>query len=121
MTILSLNVPQRVNIVAMLDAVECHGRREAWATCRLQEQFSLSDAEKQAIGWRTVVQDGREYATWNNAASATESRNYELSDDDMQRLVRAIDQFRMVPGRDRLWYEPLVAQLPEQSVNGAAR
>lgn len=125
MTTLQLDVPQRVNIVAMLDAVECPGRRETWAVCRLQEQLSLTDEERAAIGWRKIIQDGREYAIWQSNI-ACEARDYELSDDDIARLCRAVDQFRVVLGRDRAWWEPLTRQLPappepalQAMVNGA--
>jgi hypothetical protein len=97
----------------MLDGVECTGRREAWAVCRLQEQLNLSDAERDAIGWHKIVQDGREYVLWQQNGASHEVMAFELNDDDVQRLCRALDQFRMVPARDRNWYEPLVRQLPE--------
>jgi hypothetical protein len=121
MTTLFLDVPQRVNIVAMLDALECGGRREAYAVCKLQDQINLSDAEKNAINWRKVSSpDGREYATWTMNEAATKHEMFEIADDDVSRLSRAVDQFRMVPGRDRVWYEPLVAQLPAPAEPAAA-
>ena len=129
MTTLQLDVPQRMNICAMLDNLECHGRREVWAVCRLQEALTLSDEEREAVGWQKVVQpDGREYQVWQLNSSSRATKNYEISDDDLQRLCRAVDQFRMVPGRDRIWYEPLIRQLPPPAevpasravVNGAA-
>lgn len=113
MTTLRLDVPQRMNIINMLDNVECHGRREVWAVCRLQEHLQLSDEEREAVGWQKVVQpDGREYQVWQLNPAAREVKDYEVGDDDLQRLCRAVDQFRMVPGRDRMWYESLVRQLP---------
>ena len=116
MTTLRLDVSQRLNIVAMLDGVECPGgRREVWAVCRLQEHINLNDDEKAAVGYQKLRSpDGREYVTWslnNNGHHAP--REFELSDDDAQRLCRAVDSFRVVLVRDRSWYEPLVAQLPK--------
>lgn len=129
MTTLQLDVPQRMNIVAMLDSLECHGRREVFAVCRLQEHFQLSDEEREAVGWQKILQpDGREYQVWQLNPAARVLKDYEISDDDLKRLCNAVDQFRMVPGRDRMWYDGLVKQLPppveipasQAVVNGAA-
>jgi hypothetical protein len=114
MTTLRLDVSQRLNIVAMLDGAECPGgRREVWAVCRLQEQVDLNDDEKQAVGYRKLAgPDGREYVTWQLGNGVHRLKEFELTDDDLARLCRAIDGFRVVLARDRSWYEPLVAQLP---------
>lgn len=120
-TTLRLDVPQRLNIVAMLDGVECPGgRREVFAICRLQERIDLSDDEKAAVGWRRLLApDGRTYVTWNLATNGSHKlTEYELSDDDAERLCRAVDRFNVVLGRDRGWYEPLVAQLPKLAEAG---
>lgn len=117
MATLNLNISQRVNIIAMLDGVEAHGRREAWAVCRLQDQFRLTDEEREQIGWKieTVAtpQGPREFATWKPDYAARELKPFTIEADDVKRLCAAIDQFRMVPGRDRVWWAPLVEQLPE--------
>lgn len=124
MTTLRLDIAQRLNIVAMLDQAECPGgRREAWAVCKLQEHIDLTDDEKAAVGWRRLTApDGREYMTWNlNGNGAYAPKEFEVSDDDVTRLCRAIDGFRVVWGRDRVWYEPLVAQLPQPAEAAGAR
>ena len=109
---LSLDHNQRLNLVAMLDGLECQGRREAWAVCNLQQQLDLSDGEREAIGWRKQkTPDGREYVLWN--MSGIDARPYELNDEDILRICRAVDQYRVVLGRDRSWWEPLTAQLPK--------
>lgn len=115
MTTLQLDIPQRVNLVVMLDALECPGRREVFAICRLQEKLQLSDEEREAVGYQKIMQDGREYVLWQQNEICRAPKPFEVADDDMARLCRAVDQFRMVPARDRAWYDPLVKQLPEPS------
>jgi hypothetical protein len=116
---LTLDGTQRINLFSMLDAVEAQGRREAWAICALQSKLELNDEEKQAIEFRKVKgADGREFMLWKNNGHI-EPREYELSDDDVGRVCRAVDNYRVVMGRDRAWWEPLVAQLPEpEEANG---
>ena len=90
-TTLRLDVSQRLNIVAMLDGVECPGgRREVFAVCRLQERIDLNDDEKKSVGWRRLmVPDGRMYVTWNLATNGAHAlMEIELSDDDMDRLAQ---------------------------------
>lgn len=114
MTTLQLDISQRVNLIAILDGVEATGRREAWAVCKLQDQLQITDEEKEHIGWKSLPQpDGRVYATWRMDNGARDLKPFEFADEDMKRVCRAVDQFRMIPSRDRVWWEPLVAQLPE--------
>ena len=82
--------------------------------CALQQQLDLTDEERTLIGWRKIrLDENREYVAWNPVTNGSiEPRNYELVDADVQRLCRAVDQFRVVLGRDRSWWQPLVAQLP---------
>lgn len=116
---ITLDHNMRLNLVAMLDALEVQGRREAWAVCDLQKQIDLSDGERDAIGWRKArAADGREYVVWNST-NGLQPRAYEFNDGDTGRICRAIDQYRVVLGRDRSWWEPLASQLPEpQGSNG---
>lgn len=109
---LNLDHNQRLNLVAMLDGLECQGRREAFAVCRLQEKLELSDEERVAIGWRQMkAPDGRDYAMWNNNGAIT-AREFDLSEDDMTRLCSAVDKHPVVLGRDKHWWLPLTKQLP---------
>lgn len=119
MTTLSLDYNQRLNIIAMLDALEVQGRREGFAICALQERIDLTDEERTAIGWRkNALSDGREYITWH-AANGSAAQNYELTETDIARIIRAVDNYRVVMGRDGLWWKPLVAQLPAlEEANG---
>lgn len=112
MTTLFLDVPQRVNISIMLDGIEGVGRRENWAICRLQDQLKLTDEEKIAVGWQEIVADGNTYVRWNGP-EVSRHKTFEIADDDLARLCRAIDQYRFVRARDKQWYDPLIAQLPE--------
>lgn len=111
---LTLDHNQRLNLVAMLEALECQGRREAFAVCDLQKQIDLSDDERNAIGWRkSRAPDGREFILWNSQQNGVAPRAYELSEADTARVCRAFDQYHVVLGRDRSWWEPLAAQLPQ--------
>lgn len=97
----------------MLDLLENYGRRETWAVCALQERLDLNDEERQSIGWRkTRADDGREFVIWNRL-SVIDAREYDLSDDDVRRICAAIDKYPVVLGRDKHWWVPLTAQLPE--------
>ena len=114
---LTLDYTQRLNIVAMLDALERQGRREDWSICDLQKRIDLSDPERDAIGYKQFKDgSGRVYAVgWNppnGNGNGPGPFEIELNDADAQRLIRAVENHRMVPMRDRSWWEPLVAQLP---------
>ena len=111
--VLNLDHNQRLNVIAILDGLECAGRREAFAVCRLQEKLELSDQERETIGWRRMkAPDGREYVLWSNNGSI-EAREYDLAEEDINRICRAMDNYRVVLGRDTHWWTPLTAQLPE--------
>jgi hypothetical protein len=112
---LTLDTNQRLNLIHMLDGLEAQGRREVHAVCKLQDSIDLTDEEKAAIQYRRErTPDGREYALWA-ANGHIGPRDYEFTNDDTQRLIRAIDNYRVVLARDRSWWMPLVAQLPEES------
>lgn len=110
---LRLDQSQRLNLVAILDGLECQGRREGFAVCRLQEKIDLNDQERESIGWRKLkAPDGRDYVMWN-MNGAGEVREYDLAEDDVKRICQALDKFPVVLGRDKSWWLPLTAQLPE--------
>ena len=112
---LTLTYTQRLNVVSMLDAMERQGRREDWSICDLQKRIDLNDAERDAIGYQTLfTPDGRPYAAqWNPPnGNSPQPMQIELNDADAKRVIRAVDTFRMVPVRDRTWWDSLVSQLP---------
>ena len=112
MTTLTLDHTQRLQLIAMLDRIESPGRREAWCVCALQQRLDLNDEERAIIGWRKQrTEDGREFVLWANGPMLP-PKTYELEDDDVQRIVKAMDQCPVVLGRDKAWYLPLVEQLP---------
>ena len=118
---LNLDATQRINLVAMLDGIEAQGRREAWALCALQSRIELNDTEKDAIGFRRMkTPDGREYAMWNNLNGDSTIFTIDLQDEDIKRICRAVDQYRVVLARDRGWWAPLVDQLPQPEEAKAA-
>lgn len=111
---LSLDHNMRLNLIAMLDAVECQGRRDGFAVCRLQEKLDLTDQERETVGFQKMKgQDGREYALWNRNGLA--AREYDLAEDDVKRLAAAMDKYPVVLGRDKHWWLPLTEQLPESA------
>lgn len=117
---LVLDHTQRLNIIALLDLVECKNRREAWAVCKLQETLDLNDQEREVIGLsREVTSDGQQFVRWD-LNKTIDRREYHLSEEDIQRITQALDKIpSYVLGRDR-WFKPLQAQLPEPiESNGA--
>ena len=115
---LSLDQNQRLQLIAIFDGLECTGRRETWAVCALQSKLELSDEERQEINLRALSgSDRRTYLVWDNNG-AIRVREFEFAADDVGRICRALDGYRVVLGRDRAWWEPLTAQLPEPEANG---
>jgi hypothetical protein len=110
---LTLDHTQRLNLIAMLESLECPGRWEGFAVCRLMEKIQLSDEERERIGWRKMkTPNGQEAIMWNSNGSI-EAREYEVSEDDVKRLCNALDKYPVVLGRDKHWWLPLTAQLPQ--------
>lgn len=122
MPILNLDHNMRLNLTAILDGLECAGRREAYAVCRLQERIDLNDKERETVGLKKMqTPDGRDYMMWQPKADVP-VKPYDLPEADVERICRALDNYRVVLGRDRMWWEPLMAQLPSPvEGNGDAR
>jgi hypothetical protein len=117
---LNLTHVQRLHLIAILDGMECHGRKDAWSVCKLQEQFELDDSERERIGWRKQkTDDGREYVVWNAQASLP-VRDYDLSKDDTDRICRALEKAPIVLARDKSWFTPLSMQLPDLETSNAS-
>ena len=113
--ILNLDYTQRLNLVAILDTVECQGRREAHAICKLQDTIDLSDKEKESIGYRKDrAADGREYVMWANT-NGLHAREFIFADADSKRITSALDNYKVILARDKTWWLPLVAQIPEEA------
>ena len=111
--ILNLDHNQRLHLIGALDRLESVGRRDGFAVCRLQERLELTDQEREAIGWRKMnVNNGQEFVSWNNN-NGLPAKEYDLSEDDIKRLCNAIDKYPVVLGRDKHWWVPLTAQLPQ--------
>ena len=109
--ILNLDHHQRLHVISALDLLENIGRREGFAVCRLQEKLDLTDQEREVVGLRKLkAENGRVYTLWNNNGQA--ALEYDLSEDDVQRITNAIDKYPMVLARDRQWWLSLTAQLP---------
>lgn len=113
---LKLDQNQRLQLVAILDNVEAVGRREGYAVCKLQEKIDLDDDERREIDWRKLKNaEGREFAAWSNNGKI-HALDYDLADEDVRRISTALDKFPVVLSRDRHWWEPLVAQLPDVQI-----
>jgi hypothetical protein len=116
---LILDHNQRLNIIAALDRLECAGRREAWAVCALQQKLDLNEEERSIIGWRKQrTPDGREFVLWSNGP-ALDPRYYDLDDQEIERITKALDKYPVILARDKTWWEPLIAQLPEPELSAA--
>lgn len=121
---LSLDHAQRLNLIVLLGLLEGNVG-ETRAVWRLQDQLDLSPEEKQAIEHFTKSFNGNEVQGWNETKTLP-LRAYELSDGDIARIERAIQQFpRHRAGMARPWLAPLLEQLPEpkevmhEQLNGA--
>ena len=111
--ILNLDCAQRINLIAVLDTVECQGRREGFAICKIQEQLDLNEEEKLAIGYKKErAPDGREYVMWNESGDGN-LLEFKFNEDDSKRITNAIDNYKVILARDKSWWVPLVTQLPE--------
>lgn len=113
---LSLNYAQRLNLIAVLGAQETKGR-EQHAIYHLQDTLDLDESEKEAIRFRQENVNGSIVQYWDTSKSLP-IRVFDLGEIDLARIRRAVDEYpRFVSTRDRVWLEPLFAQLPEVSNN----
>lgn len=109
---LSLDHRQRLNLIAVLGAYDVKGR-ELHAIWHLQDSLDLDETEKQAIGFRTETVNGQNVQLWNENKTFA-LRSFDLSEADVSRVRQAIEDFPQFRGsRDRVWLEPLLAQIPK--------
>jgi hypothetical protein len=109
---LSLDHQQRLNLIAVLGSADFTGR-EQHAVWHLQDSLDLDEAEKQAIcfRWQAVNGNGNQLPVWD-ADKSLPAREFEISEADLRRIRKAIDEFPQFQSRrDRVWLEPLCAQL----------
>jgi hypothetical protein len=113
---LTLDHNQRLNLVFVLGSHDVRGR-ELHAVWHLQDTLDLSEDEKQAIDLRETLVNGQKATYWDSA-KALQPRSFDFVEADIERIRKAMDEFpNMKASRDRLWAEPIYAQLPE--TNGA--
>lgn len=114
--ILSLDHRQRLNLIAVLGASDVRGR-ELHAIWHLQDALELDEAEKETLELR----EENGIRMWNDRNSIP-MRSYDLSEADLNRVHKAIDEFpQLRASRDRIWLEPLLAQMPEPVESNGAR
>ena len=109
---LLLDHQQRLNLIALLDGVECKGVREIFAIYRLQESLDLTESEKASIDLvEETSPEGQRMVRWNTQ-KMLQPRTFELSADDGGRLKRAIEnwQGQAVPAQLR-WLKSLWPQI----------
>jgi len=109
--IISLDHVQRLNLVALLDVMEASGRREAHAICKLQDTLDLTPEERETIQLEKVPTAQGQAYRWDPAKTLP-VREIDLATEDIDRICKALDLARIIPGRDR-WFRSLNAQLPE--------
>lgn len=108
---LSLDHTQRLNLHALIGAqrASVDETRLWW---KVQDRIDLSDDEKQRIGYRTQLINGMQQVGWD-VDKQLPAKDYEFSADEFTKLNKAIKEWQ--PGfliqADRLWLEPLLAQL----------
>ena len=115
---LQLNHTQRLNLSALLGAQRANvgDMRMFW---KLQDKLELTEAEKQAINLRMVRVQDTEMPAWDRDKTIPE-QTFELSETEAARIQKIIDEWpTFVAASDRLWLEPLLAQLGSVSSNGA--
>jgi len=112
---LFLDHTQRLNLHLMMGA-QRGSVDEIRLWWRLQDLIALDDQERTAIEYRTVRFGDAEQPQWN--PSKVSSRRYEFTTDEIERIRKLIKEWQHgFAASDRLWLEPLLAQL--EVVSGA--
>jgi hypothetical protein len=83
------------------------GALRAW--WRLEDLFSLSAEEKTAIKFQTRIVEMQEVYVWD-ASTPLPDKEFELDSNDVARTKHALTT-AVHRGQDRVWLEPLLAQL----------
>lgn len=112
MATLQLDHIQRLNLVALLDTVECAGVREIFAVYKLQESIDLDAQEKESIHLIEETVNGNKRLQWD-AGITLAPRKFEIAPEDIARIRKAIETWKGTgaPGQFRGWLQPLWAQL----------
>ena len=112
---LSLDHRQRLNLITVLGAYDVKGR-ELHAVWHLQDLLELDPEEKGSIDFHEeAAVNGQRFQRWDDTKIVA-TRPFEVTEADLNHLRQAIENFPQFRGsRDRVWLEPLLAQL----ANGA--
>jgi biopolymer transport protein ExbB/TolQ len=110
--VLFLDHWQRLSVIALL-GVQRATVAEMRTFWRLQDLLALSDAEKEAIDYRVVVENNLEQFQWNRAKSLP-AKQYEVSEAEAARIRRCLEEWpQFFTAVDRQWLEPLLEQLAD--------
>lgn len=117
---LSLDHMQRLNLIALLDALEVKGIREIFAVYKLQESLDLDAGEKKSIEFVEKTVNGQPQSSWNPEKRVA-PRDFEVAADDYERIRRAVESWQgpVSPGQMRAWLKPLWTQIEANGANGA--
>jgi len=120
---LTLDYTQRLNLHALMGAqrASVDELRMFW---RLQDEIALTPEEKDAIGYKTIQANGQVQVQWDVGKNLP-VQDYEFKEEEFQRLGKMVREWQpgFLIGADRVWIEPLLAQLDgtlETARNGVA-
>lgn len=117
---LSLDPAQRLNVHVLLGLLECTSLYETRLVWKMMDRLMLDNDEKAAIGFQMQGMNGTEAYTWDQTKSIP-LRDFDLSEPETKQIQRALEPYLKkwkIPVRARPWLEPLLAQLPEEWVDG---
>jgi hypothetical protein len=115
--ILSLDHVQRMNVCGLL-GIQKANVSEMRAYWRLLDTIELTADEKAELEYYEAG-NGKPLPGWNPEKKIA-PREFEFSDADSVLITRAVESYQFQPGNDRVWLEPLLAQLPPAATNGHA-
>jgi hypothetical protein len=115
--ILSLDHQQRLNLVGLLGTqrTTVGEMRTLW---KLMDRIDLTEDERHTIGYKVETVNGAEVSMWDRTRKL-EPKGFEFTDAEAARVRKVIEEWpHFFTSTDRLWLEPLLAQLPAAAENG---
>jgi len=108
---LILDHTQRLNLHALIGA-QRGSLDETRLLWKLQDRIELTDAEKEAVGYRTQIVNGMQQVGWDSAKGLP-PKEYEFTDEEYQKLNNVVRSWQpgYLASGDRQWLEPLLEQL----------
>lgn len=113
MPVLILNHTARLNLHALIGAqrASVDDMRLYW---KLQDRINLTDSEREAVGYRTLMVDGLQQVGWD-ASKVLPPQEYEFTPEEFQKLTKVVRSWEpgYLASGDRQWLEPLLDQLEQ--------